>query len=333
MTFIEQLGRNGVYLFFVLSGFLITYLLLKEKNEKGKILLIKFWLRRLFRIWPLYYITVFISFVLIPILFKQFGFFSNSELYLGRIGNVNNYGLYPLLLYLFFLPNLALIKGYLVVGASQSWSVGVEEQFYIVWPILLIIFKRFNLLLSFVTIVMIFLFINMYPVYGFLKSIAKVVPFEFMAIGAIGGYFYFYQHEKIDIITNSRLIYLLIILLSFFSLFFSFRPHYFYTVIQGLLFIIMIICTVNKKNNFRFENKYFSYFGKISYGIYMYHPLAMFLVMPLTLEYISPSEDLAIYNILIYILITTITLGISHISYNFFEKYFISFKDKNLKAL
>ncbi|WAC01923.1 acyltransferase family protein [Lacinutrix neustonica] len=60
--FIDGLGLNMVYLFFVLSGFLITLLLLKEKNNTNKIDIKKFYIRRVLRIWPLYYLITIISF-------------------------------------------------------------------------------------------------------------------------------------------------------------------------------------------------------------------------------------------------------------------------------
>jgi peptidoglycan/LPS O-acetylase OafA/YrhL len=64
--FISHLGKNCVYVFFVLSGFLITYLLLHEKEQTNKIEIRHFYLRRILRIWPLYYIIILISFCLIP---------------------------------------------------------------------------------------------------------------------------------------------------------------------------------------------------------------------------------------------------------------------------
>ena len=57
---ISHIGRNGVNLFFVLSGFLITFLLLQEKENNSTIMLKKFFLRRIFRIWPLYYFILII---------------------------------------------------------------------------------------------------------------------------------------------------------------------------------------------------------------------------------------------------------------------------------
>jgi peptidoglycan/LPS O-acetylase OafA/YrhL len=58
-------GNYGVVFFFILSGFLITYLLFIENEKKG-IHLLKFYLRRFFRIWPLYYFTIFIGFLVFP---------------------------------------------------------------------------------------------------------------------------------------------------------------------------------------------------------------------------------------------------------------------------
>src|SRR5690606_37840820 len=140
--FIGRIGKNAVYLFFVLSGFLITFLLLQEKNKHGKVLLKKFYLRRIFRIWPLYYTIVIISFMLIPLLSHNFEIFSRTPTYYGMTMDNNNYSLNAIMLFLLFLPNLALRLGIIVVGASQSWSVGVEEQFYILWPFIILLFSR-----------------------------------------------------------------------------------------------------------------------------------------------------------------------------------------------
>src|SRR5687768_1669565 len=60
-------GGLGVYFFFVLSGFLITYLLLAEKSRFGEISILKFYVRRMLRIWPLYYLIVIIGFFVLPL--------------------------------------------------------------------------------------------------------------------------------------------------------------------------------------------------------------------------------------------------------------------------
>ena len=132
--FISHLGKNGVYIFFILSGFLITYLLLTEKKLNKKIDIKKFYFRRVLRIWPLYYLIVIISFTIIPFLALNFETFQSETHYYNRILHLKESPYITLLLFLLFLPNLALSLRPAVVGAAQSWSVGVEEQFYLIWP-------------------------------------------------------------------------------------------------------------------------------------------------------------------------------------------------------
>ncbi len=64
--FVFELGSLGVYFFFVLSGFLITYLLLVEKAKTKTVAVKKFYVRRILRIWPLYYLIVILGFFVIP---------------------------------------------------------------------------------------------------------------------------------------------------------------------------------------------------------------------------------------------------------------------------
>ena len=73
---VYESGRMGVTLFFVLSGFLISYLLLAEKRVAGSISVKKFYTRRILRIWPLYYLLIFLTFIVLP----QIGFFASEVL-------------------------------------------------------------------------------------------------------------------------------------------------------------------------------------------------------------------------------------------------------------
>ena len=63
---IFELGGLGVIFFFVLSGFLITYLLLEEKKVSGTVSVKKFYARRILRIWPLYYLIIVLGFFILP---------------------------------------------------------------------------------------------------------------------------------------------------------------------------------------------------------------------------------------------------------------------------
>ena len=66
-------GGYGVQLFFILSGYLITALLLREEARYGRIALRAFWVRRILRIWPLYYLVVLIGFFLLPAIDGHWG--------------------------------------------------------------------------------------------------------------------------------------------------------------------------------------------------------------------------------------------------------------------
>lgn len=328
---IEKIGKNGVYLFFVLSGFLITYLLLKEKKKFGTILFKNFFLRRIFRIWPLYYFIIFLSLIIVPLLANTFEIFQFTPFYYSLISNPENYSLKSVLLFLLFLPNVASSFGISLVGATQSWSVGVEEQFYIIWPVLIYLFRK-NILWIFLIIIFLFSLPNIFPT-PFFSAIVSIFPFEFMAIGGLGGYFYFYYEDSVKKITKSKYVFYAVI---FFILLLCLIPI-FIEFIQGLvlsiLFLALILITINEENSAVFRNRYFSFFGKISYGIYMYHHFIIFLIFPFANKYFFNEQSLFFYNVIIYLLTFSLTILISHLSYKYFESSFIRIKDSKYKSI
>jgi peptidoglycan/LPS O-acetylase OafA/YrhL len=122
------IGKLGVILFFTLSGFLLTYLLLKEKKETGTVKIRNFYVRRILRIWPLYYLVVFASLYFL----NHINFLSNPAL--GVISDHNFFE--RQFFFILMLPNIAFAFGYNLPYADQAWSIGVEEQFYVFWPLL-----------------------------------------------------------------------------------------------------------------------------------------------------------------------------------------------------
>ena len=345
--FIGTVGKNGVHLFFVLSGFLITYLLLKEKEKYKTILFKKFFLRRIFRIWPLYYLIVFIGFILIPFLAHNFEIFEKVPYYYDLISNPKNYSFNAVLLYILILPNIALSYDFLIAGCSQAWSIGVEEQFYILWPLLVFVFSRRIIVWVFTILLLFFIFS-----YAFIQpdsfhllskdatfaemllpriyALIKIFPFEFMTIGAIGGYLYAYYKEKIEEFSKSKFLYLIVLGFVFFFLFFLLDFVYFQGLTLGFLFLFLILITISEENSIVFRNKPLSYLGKISYGIYMYHPFVMFLVFPFANSYFK--DCLLEYNLFVYFFVFSITILLSHLSYKYFESVFIKIKDTKYKS-
>jgi peptidoglycan/LPS O-acetylase OafA/YrhL len=128
-------GGYGVQLFFILSGYLITALLLREEARYGRIALRAFWIRRILRIWPLYYLVVVIGFFLLP----------------GLEGQLWTTG-YRETLRIHLLPFLAFLGNWSMAWIrpaadwlSVLWSVCVEEQFYLIVPLFIaLIAPRFR---------------------------------------------------------------------------------------------------------------------------------------------------------------------------------------------
>jgi peptidoglycan/LPS O-acetylase OafA/YrhL len=124
---LRENGGFGVQLFFILSGYLIATLLLREEAQDGRVDLRAFWIRRILRIWPLYYLIVAIGFLVIPAVERQL----TSPSY----HNMLRIHLIP---FLAFLGNwsMALVTP-LPDWLSILWSVCVEEQFYVIVPLLI----------------------------------------------------------------------------------------------------------------------------------------------------------------------------------------------------
>jgi peptidoglycan/LPS O-acetylase OafA/YrhL len=136
--FVNAFGWIGVDLFLVLSAFLITKLLLLEYASEQHISLKSFYIRRILRIWPLYFFMVVIGFVILPY-FNLFGPGFHDPFY----QQMTNQHLLP---YLLFLGNFSVaLHGYsLSWTLSHLWTVGIEEQFYLLWPALLCVLVRKN---------------------------------------------------------------------------------------------------------------------------------------------------------------------------------------------
>lgn len=111
-------GILGVPVFFLLSAFLITDILLREKESTGAIHLKSFYVRRILRIWPLYFAALTVGFILLRIFNPSYPFgFEDVASYALLAGNWR-----------------AATHGYLPLGLGVLWSLTVEEQFYLVWP-------------------------------------------------------------------------------------------------------------------------------------------------------------------------------------------------------
>ena len=132
---LQALGREGVELFFVLSGYLITYVMLLEEKDRGRISIPAFYVRRALRIWPLYYLVVFVAFAVVPWVMRHVAGSYVHDAWSWYLDGIPGDG--RLALYVILLPHIAYFTKTPVLCAAHLWSIGVEEQFYLVWPWLL----------------------------------------------------------------------------------------------------------------------------------------------------------------------------------------------------
>lgn len=326
---IFELGGLGVVFFFVLSGFLITYLLLEEKSKTGTIAIKKFYSRRILRIWPLYFLIMILGFFVLP----NFHLFDHA--YFTKYFQDSFWQ--NLVLYIIILPNLALALYNPVPHIGQSWSIGVEEQFYAIWPWLVKLSK--NLLKVLIGVIAVCLAVKV--VFQFmvmkhpdnqllmhLKTFIATLKFESMAIGGIGAWFVHNKKYYTFIINNALL--LVSIALIVISVYFT--PHALQDgmfLVQSVLFLIVIInVSCNSDSVIKLENKVFVFLGNISYGIYMYHMMVIVGVI-LAMERMGIQVDNSLYSqVIIYASSIGMTVVISFLSYRYFEKIFINLKKK-----
>jgi peptidoglycan/LPS O-acetylase OafA/YrhL len=298
-----DMAAYGVSMFFALSGFLITYLLLIEKETYG-IDVKKFYVRRILRIWPLYYLYLILA-ILVAFLYHL------------------NFNFLSFVCYFFYAANIPFIMGISLPFLNHYWSLGVEEQFYLFWPW----FNKFTgSYIIICIIVLIIISVKILLHYYFPGSIFEITihitRFHCMMIGAIGAILYikkavhFFDNKLSQLICWS--IILLIILNKF----------HFISVIDNeiisMVTVILIIGQINVKNRIiNLETKIFDFLGKLSYCIYIIHPLLIFLFSKilnrLDIHYIGKY-------ILVYNTILGSTILLSYLSFIYFENIFMNLK-------
>ena len=327
-------GGNAVSFFFVLSGFLISYLLLNEIQNTDTVDVKGFYFKRIIRIWPIYYLVVLVVNVFLPLLFFMLNMKYTSVSTLSTV------------FYLLILPNLSrIISDFGKLG--HLWSIGVEEQFYFIWAPLVKFFKYSFLKLCLSIIIIKFLLLilfqflasNTYCNYVFL--FLQQFKLEQMAIGGIGAYLIFNYKERVmrqSIFSVGGQIIISLILLLYLCLDEKVITNQFFQKLYIFIFIdcgyllmpVVYLYTIlnlslNERAIFKLKNSFLNYLGKISYGFYIYHIFSILLV-----EFILLKADLAkgtfIFNALFYTLSVSLNIIVSHLSFIYFESYFLKLR-------
>ena len=312
-------GYEAVCVFFSLSGFLIIRQLSVEKKSSNTISLKKFYLRRSLRIFPLYFLILCYGLLHYNLILPKFCFEGDFN---------NNYNLVEgILLSVFFMPNI-FASLYSPGGIIEIlWSIGVEEQFYLfIAPLLFLIpLKKHVASLLFFT----FLFFGLYfYLEESLLSRFGMLFFYFTSSGIIS---ILLLEQKV--LLNNKVI--SFILISLFIIYFStnffidFLSSANYNLVSMVLFS-MVIGSLSCNSYFLLNNYLITYLGKISYGIYIFHPIVIQFTGLIYIKLFLKTEIDSFLIILFYnISVIALTVLISYLSYNYFETFFIKLYQKN----
>jgi len=319
-------GGDAVDFFFTLSGFLITYLLLQEKEASGTISLKNFYLRRVFRIWPLYFIVLAIGFtfftLIYPVIFKEQFFRFNAW--------------HVLLLFVFFLPNYA-AKNYAVGLLNPLWSIGVEEQFYLFWAPLMKVFRRhtLGLIVLFILVSCLFSFVVNYrliPIPENWMNVFIFLKFHNMAIGCVFAYILHHWHTRyIDTFLTHKAIQALVIsaLAYHYVSGFRFLANPWLDILQSILYGLLILNVSSIPNKLvNLEIKPLLFLGKISYGLYMYHMLADYALRFSFQKFVASSHYPLVTMVAYHVLLLALTIVISALSYFLIERRILALKHR-----
>lgn len=331
-AFLFAFGHHAVSFFFVLSGFLLTYLMLSEYRQTGGIDIPKFFMRRILRVWPLYFLVIAIAYLVIrPFLMPSWAV-GNAKLDVCDVA-----------CFIGMIPNLVIAQTHVVHGAAQTWFVGVEQQFCLFWPLLFLLFRR-NPLVMMVGVIGLKLLILTLVESSYFHSLindrvladtiwrlVSCFDIEGLAVGGIGAFFLLTKPESmpVRVLSHSYGWVLCLLPLAFLIPLLPSHKWIIYfgpaEMIPTLAYAGLIVHLASKKESAPISlfDKTLSYLGTISFGIYMYQFLAIFIMVRL----LSAGEFSDInYNILMYSGTIGLTILFSILSNRFFESWFLKRK-------
>lgn len=316
---IARRGDHGVTLFFAISGFLITTLLLRERDKLGDISLKKFYMRRSLRIFPLYY-TVLLLYIALVLVMER-----GSEAGRAFWGNLPAYATYTTN---WFVD----LKGERVIFYF-AWSLATEEQFYLVWPWVQKYLRRWGAVL-FMAVMLVIAFLaqhNMLPLQGLpLTILASIMPG--ICLGAILAHL---LHEKrtfniLALVLGQR--FSSVVFLALFLGYLAY-PGAHEWGIHALGVLVVGSCVIREDHLLRpiARFKPIAWAGMISYGMYMMHMLAKngYDMLAGKLELDQRFAAMGVHPAITqFVGATLIVFVIATLSFKYYESIFLRLKHK-----
>ncbi|MEO6233317.1 MAG: acyltransferase [Ferruginibacter sp.] len=327
---ISLVGVFGVPLFFFLSAFLITELLTKEHDLFGKINIKAFYIRRILRIWPLYF-TFFFGMVLVTQFSDKFGHISPETQLAFSLFSGNWY-----ITFNQWLPSYPI---------NPLWSISVEEQLYILLPLVMFFTgKRGLKIFSFISLALAYATIAYYaqnPTEGFSGEWTNsFVHFQFFAAGILLSVYLKGWQPKWT--AMARVVIFIAGLACWLTASIVCEVHadaphlstipqaisgWFLMLTGVLLFFLSFYGATTK-----YMPSVLVYLGRISYGMYIFHITVFWIVYHIyKSELAAFSKMIGLYewkNDVGFVIAFIATVTISMVSYNFFETPFLRLKRK-----
>jgi peptidoglycan/LPS O-acetylase OafA/YrhL len=312
-----QIGWVGVDLFFVLSGFLITRILWRTRFEKRYF--INFYAKRILRIFPLYYVYLIGYFFLFPLFFNSvytndafLHYYNNKSWFFSFMAN-----------WFFIIKGLP--KDYTLVSL---WSIGIEEQFYIFFPFFIFLCrksKKLPLIIALVIIAVVLYrtYLRLYyiPNPSFvIYSYNAIARFDAFLVGGLGYFLIDKINKKMSIYIFASTLSIVVFFVFYFNSI-SFENPFFGTLgftILAIHFVSWILLATKTKIWESTFSKVLSFFGKISYALYLTHIVIKVSCVIFFTKYINVYTTTS--KILLPLTAFIISILISTASFYYFEK-------------
>jgi len=303
----------GVDIFFMISGFLITYLLLCEKEKTGKVDVLKFYIRRALRIWPLYFFMVLLAPLLSYFLFEESPTYLYHFLFTGNFDLINN--------------------GTSSIATNHLWSICIEEHFYLFCPLLIGFIPLKKLPQTFLTIIFSSIIFRGFFApnsndYGMTMYVHTLSRIDILALGGLFGYLFYHKKIQFNDPLPVRLLIYATFILIFLNVSYNESGTFYVDTMKKYYFAIPMAYWIgnflfNKNAIFAMQRpNILNQFGKVSYGIYMFNPVIIFLLTGLFQKYSFQNYFLFLVLVHVCLAITTI------LSYRLLELPFLTLKEK-----
>jgi peptidoglycan/LPS O-acetylase OafA/YrhL len=301
---------HGVPLFFVLSGFLITGILLRcrdiirSNNQSVGFTLRRFYIRRFLRIFPIYYLTLFVT----ALIFKQV-----RSVFFWHLTYTTNI--------------MVFLRDSWDTTSSHFWTLSMEEQFYIIWPCIILLTPKKHLLKAILATVLLAV-VSRFGCYFIGLSEVQMYAFPLNSLDSLGlgALLAFFTHNQDKFKRAKRNLCNFGLWICFPVLIFSFFQHIvlFDLTIRPITLAFFYVWLVGRAaEGFGglpgrlLELKPIVFIGKISYGIYIYHLFVFSLFMKL-FGYLGLTDKLTVsVEILLKI---GVTVALATLSWFWFEK-------------